>query len=344
MLRNPLYLTLLVALVLSACSKQAVATATQPPAAITVIPATKAPATPTLKASTAAPTSIPPTNPPNCTDHATFIADVTVPDNTKFNAGTKYTKTWRVSNSGTCAWNSGYSIAFASGYKMDAADSSPLAYTAPGETLDISVDLTAPDKRGTANSFFELHNPAGNRFPIDTGVYLYVTIFVNPSTSVAGGVPTSTASASSTGPSPVTGGACAYSVDPSKVAEVISALNNYRLQKGLSALMVNPLLTQAAQAHSADMACKNLFGHTGSDGTTPATRVAATGYSASGVTENVYGSYPPLSGQGVVSWWATDLTDLRHNQNLLTTKYKEIGVAYSFYNNFGYYVIDFASP
>ena len=78
--------------------------------------------------------------------------------------------------------------------------------------------------------------------------------------------------------------------------------------------------------------------------TEPETRVAAAGYSASGVAENVYGSFPPLTGQGVISWWATDQTDIRHNQNLLTTKYTEIGVAYAFFNNFGYYVIVFATP
>jgi uncharacterized protein YkwD len=72
--------------------------------------------------------------------------------------------------------------------------------------------------------------------------------------------------------------------------------------------------------------------------------VEATGYGASGVTENVYGSYPPLDGQGVVAWWATDRTDPRHNANLLTSKYSEIGVGYAFYENFGYSVVAFAAP
>jgi uncharacterized protein YkwD len=43
-------------------------------------------------------------------------------------------------------------------------------------------------------------------------------------------------------------------------------------------------------------------------------------------------------------WWAADAADPRHNENLLSTKYKEIGLGYAFYNNFGYYVIDFAVP
>jgi uncharacterized protein YkwD len=65
---------------------------------------------------------------------------------------------------------------------------------------------------------------------------------------------------------------------------------------------------------------------------------------ASATTENVYGSYPPLSGPDVISWWANDFADPRHNQNLLSTRYVEIGIGYSYYNNFGYFVIDFAVP
>jgi uncharacterized protein YkwD len=72
--------------------------------------------------------------------------------------------------------------------------------------------------------------------------------------------------------------------------------------------------------------------------------VAATGYVASVVTENVYGSYPPLSGQGAVDWWKNDKTDPNHNKNLLSTTYTEIGVGYSFFENYGYYVLVFAAP
>jgi uncharacterized protein YkwD len=92
------------------------------------------------------------------------------------------------------------------------------------------------------------------------------------------------------------------------------------------------------------MACNNLFYHVGSNGSTPQSRVAATGYVASSITENVYGSYPPLTGQGAISWWATDQSDPTHNANLISEKYKEIGVGYAYFNNYGYYVVDFAVP
>jgi uncharacterized protein YkwD len=128
------------------------------------------------------------------------------------------------------------------------------------------------------------------------------------------------------------------------LTETINAINTYRSQNGLPSYSVNSLLARAAQAHANDIACNNLFVHTGSDNSTPQTRIAATGYVASSLSENVYGSYPPLNGQGVVSWWATDKTDLNHNKNLLSSTFTEIGVGYAFFDNFGYYVLVFAAP
>ncbi|MBI5965600.1 MAG: hypothetical protein HY863_19145 [Chloroflexi bacterium] len=352
---RPLYIFILMALALSACGGQAAPT--QLPATAISINQTPSPV-PTITTAPSGPTAIstladtpiaptlPPTNDPSCTNDATFVTDVTVPDGTVFNPGTTYTKTWRIKNSGTCAWNSTYSIVFSSGEKSGAPDSTPLAYTAPGGTLDISLELTAPVKTGNTNSFFELHNPSGSPIPISGGSYLYSSIYVNESaaTTVANPAatqPSATAVSGSSGGVPDS--ACPYTTDASKAADVISAINSYRAQNGLPAYNVNSLLNQAAQTHAADMACNNLFYHTGSDGSNPVSRVANSGYLASSVTENVYGSYPPLSGQGVVAWWATDQLDLRHNQNLLSTKYTDIGVAYTFYNNYGYYVVDFAT-
>jgi len=137
---------------------------------------------------------------------------------------------------------------------------------------------------------------------------------------------------------------CAFTTEPARVQGVISAINAYRAQNNLPAYTVNSLLKQAAERHAADMACNQLFGHTGSDGSTPTSRVADTGYRASRVSENAYGSWPPLTPQVVVYWWRTDQANPQHNQNLLSTTYKEIGVAYAFFNNFGYYVVVFAAP
>jgi uncharacterized protein YkwD len=346
MLKRTLYWIVLTALVLSACGGQPASTsapATDPVSPPASAPATKTPlpVPPTFSApKTAAPTFV---NAPDCTDSAAFIVDVTVPDNTPVGQGEAFKKIWRIKNTGTCTWTSAYTLNFKKGDQMGAANSMPLqGETSPGAALDVAVDMTAASAGGIYRADFVIQNPAGQVMPIDKETTLWVIIQVGTATAVPGGA--------GGGATPTSGGGglvvstCAYSVSPANTDAVVAAINSYRASNGLPAYRVNPLLTKAAQAHSADMACNSLFTHKGSDGSTPATRVAAAGYSASDVSENVYGSYPPLSGQGVVSWWATDQTDLRHNQNLVSNQYTEIGVGYSFFNNYGYYVVVFASP
>ena len=53
-----------------------------------------------------------------CIDRVAFVQDVTIPDNTLLQGGQEFEKIWRLRNSGTCAWNSSYSIVFASGDSM----------------------------------------------------------------------------------------------------------------------------------------------------------------------------------------------------------------------------------
>src|SRR6186713_3234052 len=81
---------------------------------------------------------------------AQFIADVTIPDGTNFTPGTSFSKTWRLKNIGTCAWNSNdVSLIFDSGEKMGAATSIAIPTTInPGQTVDITVSMTAPSAAG----------------------------------------------------------------------------------------------------------------------------------------------------------------------------------------------------
>jgi len=51
-----------------------------------------------------------------------------------------------------------------------------------------------------------------------------------------------------------------------------------RARSGLRPLRTNPALRAAAIAHSQDMAAHDVFGHTGTDGSTMPTRVRRTGY------------------------------------------------------------------
>jgi len=297
-----------------------------------------------------------PTNFPDCINSAAFAADVTIPDNTNVRGGATFTKTWRVRNTGTCTWGPDYTLTHYSDEQMGAPASVPLGTTLPGQSLDISVGLTASNSIGSHRGNFVIKNPAGLIMQVDNDSRLWVIINVTNTVAATATVPaapgtasgsvtvTNTASTTTGNGSGFANVTCSFSTDPAKLTATLNAVNAYRAQNSLPAYTLNAQLARAAQAHANDMACNKLFVHTGSDKSTPQTRVAASGYIASSVSENVYGSFPPLNGQGVVNWWINDKTDLRHNQNLLSKTYTEIGVGYSFFDNFGYYVLVFAKP
>ncbi|MDQ6737943.1 MAG: CAP domain-containing protein, partial [Gemmatimonadota bacterium] len=66
--------------------------------------------------------------------------------------------------------------------------------------------------------------------------------------------------------------------------------SQFVLLQPMPPLSINPLLTDAARAHSQDMLAKSYQGHTGSDGSSPATRNQPylTGANGYGFAENVY--------------------------------------------------------
>ena len=93
--------------------------------------------------------------------------DVTIPDDTEMLPGQEFTKTWRLQNAGTCAWTSDYSLVWFSGEQFDASDSVRLdGSVAPGATVDLSVDMTAPDTPGSYISYWKLKNASGVLFGI----------------------------------------------------------------------------------------------------------------------------------------------------------------------------------
>ena len=114
-----------------------------------------------------------------CTNSASFIADVTIPDHTELEPGETFTKTWRVENTGTCIWNEDYRLAFALNSQMGAPDFLPLKVVNPGEEFDISVKLTAPEGEGSYRADFHLLDPDDEVITINDGQYLWAIITVN---------------------------------------------------------------------------------------------------------------------------------------------------------------------
>jgi hypothetical protein len=116
-----------------------------------------------------------------CSDRASFIADVSIPDNTEIEAGDGFTKTWRLRNIGTCTWSSSYALVFSHGDQMGGAASVPLAgIVNPGETVDLSVDLAAPGSHGTYQGFWKLRNQDSVLFGVgaDSNMAFWVKIIV----------------------------------------------------------------------------------------------------------------------------------------------------------------------
>ena len=94
-------------------------------------------------------------------DDSSFVADVTYLDGTEVTPRQDFVKTWRIKNTGSCTWGSGYSVIFAYGEKMGGVSEPFLATVAPNEEVEISVRFKAPDSTGQYSSVWRMAN-AGN--------------------------------------------------------------------------------------------------------------------------------------------------------------------------------------
>lgn len=100
---------------------------------------------------------------------AAFVADVTVPDGTTFNPGAFFVKTWRLKNTGTCTWSKYYGLVFTSGSQLGAPTSVSMPVSvAPGQMVDITVNMKAPTAPGSYRGYWMLKNASGVKFGIGT--------------------------------------------------------------------------------------------------------------------------------------------------------------------------------
>jgi hypothetical protein len=96
-----------------------------------------------------------------------FVTDVTIEDDTALAPGATFLKVWRLRNVGECTWSTDYALVFVDGDQMDGADEIALpSDVAPEDTVDLSVELKAPEEEGTYQGNWQLRNDAGRIFGI----------------------------------------------------------------------------------------------------------------------------------------------------------------------------------
>ncbi len=111
---------------------------------------------------------------------------------------------------------------------------------------------------------------------------------------------------------------------------ILALVNAERRKVGLQPLTRNTLLDQAALTHARNMHEQQFFSHTGKDGSTPLTRIRATGYLNVGaskkwsfsVAENIAKGQP--GPEKVMRDW---MLSPKHRANILTKDFREMGIA-----------------
>lgn len=111
------------------------------------------------------PPPVGPTRTPNpCVVGARFLGDVNVPPGSVIQPGTPFIKTWQVQNTGSCIWISTYGIQNISGGTLGARSPSSIPYTVPGQTVNISLNMVAPQQPGNYTSVWRLRATNGALF------------------------------------------------------------------------------------------------------------------------------------------------------------------------------------
>jgi len=137
------------------------------------------------------------TGPGGCVLNASFVADITIPDNQIEAPNAPFIKTWRIKNTGTCTWDAAYQFIFAEGNQMGGPAGVPVNVTAPGANLDVSVNLTAP-AAPSATPYIGKWTLKASNSVIFGGKYTVVIVVPLPASPTP--TPTATPSGAGSGP------------------------------------------------------------------------------------------------------------------------------------------------
>ncbi|HXF85346.1 MAG TPA: NBR1-Ig-like domain-containing protein [Anaerolineales bacterium] len=111
-----------------------------------------------------------------CVNDLSFLADLTIPDDTFITYGSIIDKQWLVLNSGTCNWDSRYRLKHIGGAILGAPEEIALYPAKAGTQATIRILFTAPFEEGVYESAWQAFDPGGQPF----GDPIYIRVLVSP--------------------------------------------------------------------------------------------------------------------------------------------------------------------
>jgi hypothetical protein len=111
-----------------------------------------------------------------CRDSA-FVADITYPDGTVVNDDAWLAKAWSVQNTGTCAWDDGFSLQPVTGNAKGewVIDEKTIKKVEPGEIVNIEIHIKTPSKEGEWGGCWRMRGDDGYYF----GTFLCLLVMVD---------------------------------------------------------------------------------------------------------------------------------------------------------------------
>lgn len=120
---------------------------------------------------------------------ASFVRDVTIPDGSYVAPGASFIKTWQIRNNGTTTWTTAYQLVFTSGSQLSGPAAVSLPHdVGPGQTVDISVMLTAPTSAGKYRGNWMLKTDTGQLFGVGAGCNVAVWVEITTSQAYCKGI------------------------------------------------------------------------------------------------------------------------------------------------------------